>query len=148
MYLDKIYSLQTGVSLEVSTMALRDLLRHVMAGQRTAELTKICCTIDLYDYLSVIVHQGAEGLISRRHAWVTDIKESLLAGSPVSYRKFDNLFWRNLDEEDPDGDEWYRLTSGDEFRMQLNCLLDILRSAKRSLHQPVEVLTDLNMGWA
>lgn len=148
MYLDKNYSLQTGVSLEVSTIALRDLIRHAVDGQRLSELTKICCTMDLYDYLSVIVHQGAGGLVSRRHAWVNEIKDDLLAGQPVSYRKFDNLFWRSLDEEDPDGNEWYRLTSGEEFSLQLNCLLDIVRSAKRSLYQRVDVLPDFNIGWA
>ncbi len=119
-----------------------------MVGQRMSELTKICCTMDLYDYLSVIIHQGAEGLISRRHAWVSKIEDNLLAGQPVSYREFDSLFWRNLDEEDPDGDEWYRLTSGEEFRLQLSSLLDILRSVKRRLQQSVDVLPDMNMGWA
>lgn len=132
-------------------MALRDLIRHVTIGQRIPELAEICCTMDLYDYLSVIVHKGAEGLIRRRYAWADEIKDSLLMRQPVTYRKFDNLFWRNLDEEDPDGDEWYRLTCGEEFRLQLNCLLDILRSVKRRLqqqHHQVDVLPDLNIGWA
>ena len=148
MYLDKIHSLQTGVSLEISTKALRDLIRHVTDGQRIPELAKICTTMDLYDYLTVIVHQGVEGLINRRHAWVGDIKQSLMAGQPITYRRFDELFWRNLDEEDPDGNEWYQLTSSEAFRMQLNRLLDIVRSAKRNLLQRVDELPDLNIGWA
>ena len=148
MYIDKIHSLKTGVSLEISTIALRDLVSDVMAGQRIPELAKIGCTVDLYDYLSVVVHKGTEGLISRRHAWIDEIKSELLAGRPVSYRSFDNLFWRSLDEEDPDGDEWYRLTSGEEFRSQMICLLGILRSANRRLHQHADVLPDLNIGWA
>ncbi|CAE6514328.1 MAG TPA: hypothetical protein DEO56_09370 [Nitrosomonas nitrosa] len=148
MYLDKIHFLQTGVSLEISTKALRDLIRHVTDGQRIPELAKICTTRDLYDYLTVIVHQGAEGLISRRYAWVGGIKKNLLAGQPVAYRQFDELFWRNLDEEDPDGNEWYQLTSNEVFRLQLNRLLDIVRSAKRNLLQRVDELPDFNIGWA
>ncbi|SFN06128.1 hypothetical protein SAMN05421863_10939 [Nitrosomonas communis] len=148
MYLDKIHSLQTGVSLEISTIALRALIRDAMAGQRTTELTKICGPMDLYDYLSVVVYKGAEGLICRRHAWVDEIKNDLLAGRPVSFRGFDKLFWRTLDEEDPDGDEWYRLTSGEEFLSQLLSLLGILRSANRRLLHKIDVLPDLKIGWA
>lgn len=148
MYLDKIHALQTGVSLEISTLALRELIEDTMAGRRIAELAKICCTTDLHDYLSVIVYQGAEGLIDRRHAWIDEIKNDLLSGHPVAFIKFDKLFWRTLDEEDPDGDEWYRLTSGEEFRSQLICLLGILRSANRRLLQPVNILPDLKVGWA
>lgn len=148
MYIDKVHSLQTGVSLEISTIALRGLLKDAIVGQRTSELAKICSTMDLHDYLSVVVHKGAEGLISRRRPWVEGIKNDLLRGRPVSYRRFDGLFWRSLDEEDPDGDEWYRLTSGEDFRSQMICLLGILRSANRRLHQSVDVLPDLNMGWA
>ena len=91
MYLDKIHSLQTGVSLEISTIALRALIRDVMVGQRITELAKICGPMDLYDYLSVVVYKGAEGLICRRHAWVDEIKNDLLAGRPVSFRGFDKL---------------------------------------------------------
>ncbi|WP_256329337.1 hypothetical protein [Nitrosomonas sp. Nm33] len=148
MYLDKIHSLQTGVSLEISTIALRDLIGDAMVGQRIPELAKICCPMDLYDYLSVVVYKDAEGLVSRRHAWVDEIKNDLLAGRPVSFRRFDKLFWRTLDEEDPDGDEWYRLISGEEFRSQLISLLGILRSANRRLLQQVDVLPDLKIGWA
>ena len=149
MYLDKIHSLQTGVSLEISTIALRNCIRDALAGQPIHEFAKICCTMDLYDYLSVIVHTGAEGLVSRRQAWVTEIKKDLLTGRPVSFKSFDNIFWRNLDEEDPDGDEWYRLISGDEFRSQLIGLLGILRSANRRLYQHVDaVIPDLEVEWA
>ena len=71
-----------------------------------------------------------------------------MAGQPITYRRFDELFWRNLDEEDPDGNEWYQLTSSEAFRMQLNRLLDIVRSAKRNLLQRVDELPDFNIGWA
>lgn len=148
MYLDKIHSLQTGVSLEISTITLRGLIRDIIVGQQIPELAKICCPMDLYDYLSVVVYKGAEGLVIRRHAWVDEIENDLLAGRPVSFRRFDKLFWRTLDEEDPDGDEWYRLISGEEFRSQLITLLGILRSAKRGLLHRVDVLPDLKIGWA
>ena len=135
MYLDKIYLFRTGVSLEISTTALRTLVESAMAGQRISELEKIRCPADLYGYLSVVVHAGAEGLIKRRHAWVGKIKADLLAGKPISYGNFSNLFWRSLDEEDPDGDEWYRLIAGERFHSQLTGLLDMLRSAERRLSQ-------------
>lgn len=135
MYLDKIYLFRTGVSLEISTAALHKLLEGAMAGQRIAELAKIRCPADLHSYLSVVVHTGAEGLVKRRQAWAGRIKADLLAGKPVSYRSFSDLFWRNLDEEDPDGDEWYRLIAGERFHCQLTGLLDMLRSAERRLNQ-------------
>ena len=135
MYLDKIYLFRTGVSLEISTAALHKLLEGAMAGQRIAELAKIRCPADLHSYLSVVVHTGAEGLVKRRQAWAGRIKADLLAGKPVSYRSFSDLFWRNLDEEDPDGDEWYRLIAGERFHSQLTGLLDMLRSAERRLNQ-------------
>ncbi|MDO8437763.1 MAG: hypothetical protein Q7S69_06350 [Nitrosomonadaceae bacterium] len=135
MYLDKIYLFRTGVSLEISTTALRTLVEGAMAGQRISELARIRCPADLHSYLSVVVHAGAEGLVKRRHAWAGRIKADLLAGKPVSYGSFSNLFWRNLDEEDPDGDEWYRLIAGERFHSQLRSLLDMLRSAERRLNQ-------------
>ena len=135
MYLDKIYPFRTGVSLEISTTPLRTLVGSAMAGQRISELEKIRCPADLYAYLSVVVHEGAKGLIKRRHAWVDKIKADLLMGKSVSYGSFGNLFWRSLDEEDPDGDEWYRLIAGERFHSQLMGLLDMLRSAERTLRQ-------------
>jgi len=106
-----------------------------MAGQRIAELAKIRCPADLHPYLSVVVHTGAGGLVKRRQVWAGKIKADLLAGNPVSYRSFSDLFWRDLDEEDPDGDEWYRLIAGERFRCQLTGLLDMLRLAERRLNQ-------------
>lgn len=135
MYLDKIHPLQTGVSLEISTAALRVLVADAMAGQRVCKLEQIKCPSDLYTYLSVIVHTGAAGLIKRRHPWAGKIKADLLARRPVAYGSFGNLFWRNLDEEDPDGDEWYRLISDERFHSQLINLLDMIRSAQRRLRQ-------------
>ncbi|MCX7185293.1 MAG: hypothetical protein NTW90_08730 [Nitrosospira sp.] len=135
MYLDKIYLFRTGVSLEISIAALHKLLEGAMAGRRIDELAKIHCPADLHPYLSVVVHTGAEGLVKRRQAWAGRIKADLLAGKPVSYRSFSDLFWRDLDEQDPDGDEWYRLIGGERFHCQLTDLLDMLRSAERRLNQ-------------
>lgn len=134
MYLDKIYSLQTGVSLEISTITLSDLIEDVADGRRIPELEKIRAPADLYNYLSVIVHADAEGLIKRRHTWVDKIKDNLLAGQAVSYSNFEKLFWRSLDEEDPDGDEWYQLTASERFHSQLIGLLDMLRTVERRLY--------------
>tara|TARA_R110002073_G_scaffold302561_1_gene470292 strand:- start:1258 stop:1680 length:423 start_codon:yes stop_codon:yes gene_type:complete len=135
MYFDKIHSLQTGVYIEISTLALRDLIEDVAVGQRISELAKIRCPADFYLYLSVIVHKDAKGLIKRRQEWANGIKDDLLTGQPIPYRSFDSLFWRNLDEEDPDGDEWYRLTADEQFHFQLTNLLDMLRFIERSLYQ-------------
>lgn len=135
MYLDKIYLFQTGVRLEISTAALRVLIEDAIAGHRIFELEQIRCPADLYAYLSVIVHEGAAGLIKRRCAWADKIKPELLAGKPVSYENFSKLFWRNLDEEDPDGDEWYRLIAGERFYSQLTGLLDMIRSVERTLRR-------------
>lgn len=146
MFLDKIHSFQTGVSLEISTAALRALVADAMAGQRVCELEQIRCPGDLYAYLSIIVHSGAEGLIKRRHPWANEIKAGLLARKAVAYGRFGNLFWRNLDEEDPDGDAWYRLIADERFHSQLVGLLDMIRSAQRTLHQRVATASDLDWG--
>lgn len=135
MYLDKTYSLQTGVTLEISTVSLRDLIEDIMAGKRVSELAKIRSPSDLCLYLSVIVHENAQDLVNRRGAWVKKVKRDLLSGQPIPYKNFDNLFWRNLDEVDPDGDEWYRLTTGEQFRLQLINLLDKLRFIERNIDQ-------------
>lgn len=144
MYLDKIHPFQTGVSLEISTAALRVLIADAMAGQRVFELEQIRCPGDIYAYLSVIVHAGAEGLIKRRHPWACKIKADLLARKPVAYGRFGNLFWRNLDEEDPDGNEWYRLIGDERFHAQLVGLLDMIRSAQRTLRQRADAPADLD----
>ena len=146
MHLDKIHLLQTGVSLEISTVALRVLIADALAGQRASELEQIRCPSDIYAYLSVIVHQGAEGLIKRRHPWSGKIKADLIARKPVAYGNFGNLFWRNLDEEDPDGDAWYRLIADESFHAQLVGLLDMIRSAQRKLNQRAEAASDQD--WA
>lgn len=135
MFFNKIHEFQTGVSLEISAAALRALIADALAGQRVFELEQISCPADLYAYLSVIVHTGAQGLIKRRHPWAGKIKADLLAGKPVAYGRFGNLFWRNLDEEDPDGDAWYRLIADERFHAQLVGLLDMIRTAQRKLRQ-------------
>ena len=143
MYLDKIYTLQTGVSLKISTLALQELIANAMSRQELPELESIHCTADLYTYLSVAVHEGAEDLIKRRCRWVNnEIKADLIAGRPVSFSGFCNLFWRNLDEDDPDGDEWHRLIASDRFHSQLVVLLNKLRIAKRNLQQDRETVPD------
>ncbi len=135
MYLDKTYSLQTGVALEISTISLRNLIEDVMAGKRATELAEIRSPADLCLYLSVIVHENAQDLVHRRGAWARKFKRDLLSGQPVAYKNFSNLFWRNLDEVDPDGDEWYRLTNGEQFHLQLINLLDRLRFIERNICQ-------------
>lgn len=146
MYLDKIHPFRTGVVLEITSADLRALIADAMAGNRTSELEQIRRPEDLHAYLSVKVHQGAEGLIERRRAWAGKIKADLVAGKPVSYGSFSNLFWRNLDEEDPDGDEWYRLVANEKFDAELTGLLDKVRSAQRILRQSTDALARMN--WA
>lgn len=135
MYLDKIHRFRTGVSLAIDTSLLRTLIEDAVAGDGSFELEQIKRPGDLYAYLSVTVHEGAEGLVKRRSKWAGKIRRALLARKPVSYGNFANLFWRNLDDEDPDGDEWYRLIAGKGFDAELVGLLDKVRSARRSLHQ-------------
>ncbi|WP_293007365.1 hypothetical protein [Nitrosomonas sp.] len=147
MYFDKIYRLQTGVSFKVSTLALQELIASAINGQKFSELESIRSTTDLHDYLSVIVCDGAEGLIIRRQRWLDQkIKSALTAGHPVSFHSFCNLFWRNLDEDDPDGDEWHQLMASDQFYLQLTILLNKLRIVERSLLQRKEMIPDLFLG--
>jgi len=144
MYLDKIYTLQTGVSLKISTLALQELIANGVTGHQLPELKNFHCTADLYTYLSIIVYEGAEELIKRRCHWMNNkIKTDLTAGQPVSFNGFCNIFWRSLDEDDPDGDEWYRLIASDQFHTQLVILLNKLRIAERNLQQYNEMLPDL-----
>ncbi|MDP3282365.1 MAG: hypothetical protein Q8M57_15215 [Nitrosomonas sp.] len=149
MDLDKIYVLQTGVSLKISTIALQELIANAISKQKFPELEKIRSTSDLYAYLSVIVCEGAEDLISRRQRWIDQkIKTDLIAGHPVSFRSFCNLFWRNLDEDDPDGDEWQKMIASDQFYFQLTILLNKLRIAERSLQNSKGVLPEFSLSSA
>ncbi|MDP1548688.1 MAG: hypothetical protein U1D41_05605 [Nitrosomonas sp.] len=149
MDLDKIYVLQTGVSLKISTIALQELIANAISKQKFPELEKIRSTSDLYAYLSVVVCEGAEDLISRRQRWIDQkIKTDLIAGHPVSFRSFCNLFWRNLDEDDPDGDEWQKMIASDQFYFQLTILLNKLRIAERSLQNSKGVLPEFSLSSA
>jgi len=147
MYFDKIYRLQTGVSLKISTFALQELITDAINRQKFPELESIRSTTDLHDYLSVTVYDGVEGLIDRRQRWLDHkVKSALTAGCPVSFHSFCNLFWRNLDEDDPDGDEWHQLMASDQFYLQLTILLNKLRIVERSLLQRREMAPDLFLG--
>ncbi|MDO8895256.1 hypothetical protein [Nitrosomonas sp.] len=149
MDLDKIYVLQTGVSFKISTIALQELIANAIGKQKFPELEKIRSTSDLYAYLSVVVCEGAEDLISRRQRWIDQkIKTDLIAGHPVSFRSFCNLFWRNLDEDDPDGDEWQKMIASDQFYFQLTILLNKLRIAERSLQNSKGVLPEFSLSSA
>ncbi len=149
MNLDKIYVLQTGVSLKISTIALQELIANAIGKQKFPELEEIRSTSDLYAYLSVVVCEGAEDLISRRQRWIDQkIKADLIAGRPIPFNSFCNLFWRNLDEDDPDGDEWQQLMASDQFYSQLTMLLNKLRIAERSLQQYKGAIPDWYLGSA
>ena len=150
MYLDKIYALQTGVSLKVSTKALQEFITNAISTKKFSELARIRSTMDLYAYLSVVVCAGAEDLIKRRQRWINHkTKADLIAGQPVPFNTFCNLFWRNLDEDDPDGDEWQQLIASDEFYSQLTILLHKLRIAERNLQQyNGSAMLDFNLGSA
>lgn len=148
MSLDKIYTLQTGVSLKVSTMTLQELIADVLNGREYSEIGQIRCATDLYDYLSVIVYKGAAGLIERRQQWVSQKNRAdLVAARPIPLREFSSFFWRNLDENDPDGDEWIRLIADDGFYIQLSALLNRLRAVERKmlLDRNINITADLNL---
>ena len=146
MDIDKIYTLQTGVSLKISTIALQDLIANAINRQESHELGIINKITDLHAYLSVVVHEGAEDLMNRRHCWTSNkIKADLIAGQSVSFKDFCSIFWRNLDEDDPDGDEWHRLIASDRFYSQLTILLHKIRAAERRLHQYKEDALELNL---
>lgn len=143
MYLDKIYTLQTGVSFKISTMALQELIANAMSRQELPELENICCITDLYPYLTVVVYEGAEDLIKRRYSWINhQIRADLIARKPILFNSFCSLFWRNLDEDDPDGDEWQQLIATDQFYAQLTGLRNKLRIAKRNLQQHKKSIPD------
>ena len=145
MSLDKIYTLQTGTSLKISTMALQELIANVKNGREFTKIGQIRCVTDLYDYLSVIVYKGAIGLIKRRQKWLTQKnKADLVAARPIPFREFSNFFWRNLDENDPDGDEWIQLIADEGFYVQLRAVLDGLRATEREILLDKSIATDLN----
>ena len=145
MSLDKIYTLQTGTSLKISTMALQELIANVKNGREFTKIGQIRCVTDLYDYLSVIVYKGAIGLIKRRKKWLTQKnKADLVAARPIPFREFSNFFWRNLDENDPDGDEWIQLIADEGFYVQLSAVLDGLRATEREILLDKSIATDLN----
>ena len=145
MSLDKIYTLQTGTSLKISTMALQELIANVKNGREFTKIGQIRCVTDLYDYLYVIVYKGAIGLIKRRQKWLTQKnKADLVAARPIPFREFSNFFWRNLDENDPDGDEWIQLIADEGFYVQLSAVLDGLRATEREILLDKSIATDLN----
>jgi len=147
MALDKIYTLQTGVSLKVSTDNLQDLIIRNSNEKVLPKLEKIRATTDLYDFLTVIVFKGADGLITRRKQWISKKnRANLIAAQPVPFQDFCLFFWRNLDETDPDGDEWNRIIATDSFNQQLSTLLHKLRAAIRNENHKPTLMENLNFG--
>lgn len=145
MCLDKIHTLRTGVSLEISTTVLHELIAKAINRHELSELAAIHSPADLHEYLSVIVYSGAEELVQRRQRWINQkLKQDLIAQRPIQFNRFSNLFWRNLDEDDPDGDEWQQLIASDEFQIQLTMLLNKLRITERNLLQYQESDLRLN----
>ena len=66
MCLDKIHTLRTGVSLEISTTVLHELIAKAINRHELSGLAAIHSPADLHEYLSVIVYSGAEELVLRR----------------------------------------------------------------------------------
>ena len=100
MCLDKIHTLRTGVSLEISTTVLHDLIAKAINRHELSELATIRSPADLHEYLSVIVYSGAEELVLRRQRWINQkLKQDLTAQRPIQFNRFRNLFWRNLAED-------------------------------------------------
>jgi len=144
MYLDKIHTFRTGISLEISTAAIQALIEGATEAGRFFELIQIKRPEDIYPYLTVTVHRGADALMERRSRWAGEIRNDTLAGKPVSYENFNKLFWRDIDEEDPDGDEWHRHFASAGFAGEIIGLLDKVRSAQRALRRSNDVLIRLN----
>lgn len=144
MYLDKIHSFQTGVSLEISTSAVQTLIADATEGERLHELIQIKQPEDLFPFLSVTVHCGAAALMQRRSRWAREIRSDVLAGKAVSFERFTRLFWRDIDEADPDGDEWHLHFSGAGFAGEITTLLDKVRAAQRALKRSNDVLIRMN----
>ncbi|PWB55873.1 MAG: hypothetical protein C3F18_05470 [Nitrosomonadales bacterium] len=144
MYLDRIHTFQTGVSLEISTAAIQALIADATEGDRFPELVQIKRPEDIFPYLTVTVHRGADALMQRRSRWAREIRNDVLAGKAVSYGRFTKLFWRDIDEEDPDGDEWHRHFASTFFAGEITSLLDKVRSAQRALQRSNDVLIRMN----
>lgn len=144
MHLDKIHTFQTGVSLEVSTSAIQALIVSATEGERFFELVRITRPEDIHPYLNVIVHRGANGLMARRSRWAREIRKDILAGKAVSFERFNKLFWRDIDEADPDGDEWHRHFYSEEFSNEITGLLDKVRVAQRALQRSDDVVIRMN----
>lgn len=144
MYLDKIHSFRTGVSLEVSSSAIHDLIADATERERFLELVQIQRPEDIFPYLAVTVHLGADALVKRRGRWAREIRNDVLAGKPVPYERFTRLFWRDIDEEDPDGDEWHRHFASAGFAGEILGLLDKVRAAQRALRRSNDVLIRMN----
>jgi hypothetical protein len=144
MYLDKIHSFRTGVSLEISSAAIQTLIADATEGERFLELVQIKRPEDILPYLSVTVHRGADDLVKRRSRWAREIRNDILAGKAVSYEHFTRLFWRDIDEEDPDGDEWHRHFASTGFASEIAGLLDKVRSTQRALQRSNDVLIRMN----
>lgn len=145
MYLDRTCAFQTGISVEISTSAIQRLIEGATEGERVAELFLIKRLEDIYPYLTVTVRRGADALMERRSRWAGEIRADILAGMPVPYGNFNKLFWRDIDEEDPDGDEWHRHIAGARFAAEIVGLLDKVRSAQRVLRRNNDVL--IRMDW-
>ena len=123
------------------------MIANLLNGRECTETGRIRCTTDLYDYLSVIVYKGANGLIKRRQQWISQQNEAdLIAARPIPFQEFSSFFWRNLDENDPDGDEWIRLIADDGFYIQLSVFLNKLRAAERRILLDKPISDDLNLG--
>ena len=146
MYLDKTHVFATGVAIEISTSAIRTLIEDASSGRRFAEIARIRGPEDICAHLSVIVHKGARGLVGRRRRWSGAIGKEVVAGKPVPYAAFAELFWRDIDEEDPDGDEWFRLIGGNLFAAEIMASLDKVRTVQRTLRRSTDIVTRIN--WA
>lgn len=144
MYLDEMHTFQTGVRLEVSTAAIQSLIEHATERERFLELVRIKRPEDLHPYLFVTVRHGAEALMTRRRRWARSIRKDVLAGKAVSYDRFSRLFWRDIDEEDPDGDEWHRHFGSEAFAREIDALLDKVRAAQRALRRSDDVVVRMN----
>lgn len=147
MYLDKIYELQTGVSLKISASALEELISDAINAQKNSELESILSISDLCRYLTVTVVDGAEGLIQRREPWIDQSTRALLMeAKPLVFDNFCGLFWRTLDEVDPDGDEWHQLIASDQFYDYMTLLLNKVRAIVRDLQHQRESMLRLPLG--
>lgn len=147
MYLDKIYVLQTGVSLKISISALQEIIVTATNGQKNSDLESILSISDLCRYLTVIVIDGAEGLIQRREPWIDQSTRTLLIeAKPLPFDNFCGLFWRTLDEVDPDGDEWHQLIASDPFYNHMTMLLNKVRAVVRDMQRQRESELRLPLG--